>query len=266
MGLPTKATTTLRAPSPMLAISHISKRFAGKCVLNDVSLQVSSGVTRALIGSSGSGKSTLLRIVLGLVPMDAGSVAIDGQALQSFSRDVWAGRMGYVPQDGGLFPHLTAGKNVTLMARVRGWDQARIAARMQQLGELVSLDPQILRRYPHEMSGGQRQRISIMRAAFLDPPVMLLDEPMSALDPIVRSSIQSELKDIFERLGKTVVIVTHDLGEAAYLAEAMTLMHEGRVLQTGTLQQIQEAPEDPFVRQFIRAQRPIGDAGSEAEP
>lgn len=241
----------------MLAIEHISKQFAGKPVLHDVSLRVPAGATRALIGSSGSGKSTLLRIVLGLVPMDAGRVAIDDQALKTFCRASWADRVGYLPQDGGLFPHLTAANNVALMARIRGWDAARVAQRTQQLGELVSLDPQLLRRYPHEMSGGQRQRIAIMRAAFLDPPVMLLDEPMSALDPIVRSNLQAELKHIFGRLNKTVVIVTHDLGEAAYLAESMTLLHEGRVLQTGTLQQIMDAPHSPFVGQFIRAQRPI---------
>ena len=147
----------------------------------DVTLTVPKGATHALIGSSGSGKTTLLRITLGLIPFDKGYVKINDQALLSFTQVEWADRIGYVPQDGGLFPHISGINNVALIARLRGWRRARIDARVEELRKVVDLDPEILTRFPREMSGGQKQRVSIMRAAMMDPAVMLLDEPMAAL-------------------------------------------------------------------------------------
>jgi osmoprotectant transport system ATP-binding protein len=248
------------ALTAMLKLEHIYKTFDGKAVLTDVSLTVPKGVTHALIGSSGSGKTTLLRVTLGLIPFDKGYVKINDQALLSFKPAEWADRIGYVPQDGGLFPHITGRQNVALIPSLRAWDRARIDTRLEELRRLVDLDASVLRRFPHEMSGGQKQRVAIMRAAMMDPPVMLLDEPMAALDPLIRRSLQQELKSIFQRLGKTVLVVTHDLGEAVYLAERLTLLHEGRVVQTGSYRDLLLNPADPMVTLFINAQRTLPDA------
>jgi osmoprotectant transport system ATP-binding protein len=244
----------------MLKLQHIDKSFEGKPVLSDVNLAVPQGATHALIGSSGSGKTTLLRITLGLIPFDKGYVKIDDHALLSFTPVQWADRIGYVPQDGGLFPHITGFRNVSLIATLRGWGAQKIADRVEELRKLVDLDPAVLGSFPFEMSGGQQQRVAIMRAAMMDPAVMLLDEPMAALDPLIRRSLQRELKSIFQRLGKTVLLVTHDLGEAVYLAETITLLHEGRVVQSGAYRELLRQPADPFVTQFINAQRTLPDA------
>jgi osmoprotectant transport system ATP-binding protein len=248
----------------MLKLEHIHKSFEGRTVLSDVSLSVAKGVTHALIGSSGSGKTTLLRLTLGLIPFELGYVKIDDQPLSSFTPTAWADRIGYVPQDGGLFPHITGKQNVSLVPALRNWAPSRIDARVEELRALVELDPAVLAGFPHEMSGGQKQRVAIMRAAMMDPPVMLLDEPMAALDPLIRSSLQQELKSIFQRLGKTVLLVTHDLGEAVYLAEQITLLHAGRVLQTGSYRELLLQPADPFVTAFINAQRTLPDIGAVA--
>jgi osmoprotectant transport system ATP-binding protein len=248
----------------MLKLQNICKRFEGKPVLFDVNLTVPKGATHALIGSSGSGKTTLLRITLGLIPFDQGYVKIDDLALLSFTQAQWADRIGYVPQDGGLFPHLSGFHNVSLIAGLRGWGTQRIAERVAELSKLVELDPVVLRRFPFEMSGGQQQRVAIMRAAMMDPQVMLLDEPMAALDPLIRRSLQQELKSIFQRLGKTVLLVTHDLGEAVFLAETITLLHEGKIVQSGAYRELLLHPADPYVTLFINAQRTLADAAEVA--
>jgi osmoprotectant transport system ATP-binding protein len=244
----------------MLELQNIHKNFEGRPVLADVNLVVPKGATHALIGSSGSGKTTLLRITLGLIPFDQGYVKINDQTLLSFTRVEWADRIGYVPQDGGLFPHISGKNNVALIAKLRGWRKSRIDDRVEELRKVVDLDPEILTRFPREMSGGQKQRVSIMRAAMMDPAVMLLDEPMAALDPLIRRSLQQELKSIFQQLGKTVLLVTHDLGEAVFLAETITMLHEGRVVQTGTCRELLLHPANAFVSQFINAQRTLPDA------
>ena len=248
----------------MLALQNITKTFEGKLVLTDVNLTVPKGATHALIGSSGSGKTTLLRITLGLIPFDKGYVKINDQALSSFSPIQWADRIGYVPQDGGLFPHMSAFENVSLIAKLRGWNKRKINARVEELRKLVDLEPVILGQYPFEMSGGQQQRVAIMRAAMMEPDVMLLDEPMAALDPLIRRTLQQELKSIFQRLGKTVLLVTHDLGEAVFLAEQMTLLHEGKIVQSGTYRDLLLRPADPFVTAFINAQRTVPEAAEVA--
>jgi osmoprotectant transport system ATP-binding protein len=244
----------------MLELQNIYKSFQDRRVLDDVNLLVPKGATHALIGSSGSGKTTLLRITLGLIPFDSGYVKINDHALLSFSAVEWADRIGYVPQDGGLFPHINGFRNVSLIATLRGWEKPRIAERVESLRTLVDLDADILDRFPHEMSGGQQQRVAIMRAAMMDPEVMLLDEPMAALDPLIRRSLQQELKSIFARLGKTVLLVTHDLGEAVFLAEQITLLREGKIVQSGVYRDFLQHPADPFVTQFINAQRSLPDA------
>jgi osmoprotectant transport system ATP-binding protein len=244
----------------MLKLQNIYKTFEGKPVLTDVNLSVPKGATHALIGPSGSGKTTLLRITLGLIPFDKGYVKINDQALLSFTPVEWADRIGYVPQDGGLFPHINGFENVSLIAKLRGWNKQRIQSRVEELRKLVGLEAPMLGRFPFELSGGQQQRVAIMRAAMMDPAVMLLDEPMAALDPLIRRSLQQELKSIFQHLGKTVLLVTHDLGEAVYLAEQITLLHEGKIIQTAAYRDLLQKPADPFVTAFINAQRTLPEA------
>jgi osmoprotectant transport system ATP-binding protein len=248
----------------MLILQNISKTFESRPALTDVNVRVAEGATHALIGSSGSGKTTLLRITLGLIPMDKGYVKLNEQPLSSFTPAQWADRIGYVPQDGGLFPHISGRNNVSLIAKLRGWDRDKIDARIEELGNLVDLDAGVLARFPSELSGGQKQRVAIMRAAMMDPDVMLLDEPMAALDPLIRRSLQQELKSIFQRLEKTVLLVTHDLGEAAFLAERITLLHDGKVVQSGSFGELLHHPADAFVTSFINAQRGVPDAASVA--
>jgi osmoprotectant transport system ATP-binding protein len=165
--------------------------------------------------------------------------------------------IGYVIQDGGLFPHLTARDNVALAARYFGVSKGEIDQRIKDLSDLVHLQPDLLTRYPLELSGGQRQRIGLMRALMLKPKALLLDEPLGALDPMVRSTLQTDLKDIFAKLGQTVVFVTHDMGEAGYLGDRIVLLKEGRIVQSGTLQDFQQRPAEPFVTEFLNAQRSL---------
>ena len=163
--------------------------------------------------------------------------------------------MGYVIQEGGLFPHLPVRDNVAVMARHLRRDAAWIDTRLAELAELVHLPAELMERFPAELSGGQRQRVSLMRALMLDPELLLLDEPLGALDPMIRYRLQQDLRAIFERLGKTVVLVTHDVAEAAFFGETLVLMREGRIVQTGSLRGLARSPAEPFVEQFITAQR-----------
>lgn len=163
-------------------------------------------------------------------------------------------RMGYVIQEGGLFPHWTVRDNVTVMARFLKWPPERRARRFRELAELVHLDAGLFERYPVELSGGQRQRVSLMRALMLDPDLLLLDEPLGALDPMIRYELQKDLKAIFARLHKTVLLVTHDLAEAAWFGDLLVLLRRGRIAQQGSIREMVQAPADPFVKRFIHAQ------------
>jgi osmoprotectant transport system ATP-binding protein len=233
----------------------IAKRYGDRFAVAPTTLTVGERTSLALVGPSGCGKSTLLRLVLGLLIPDAGRVSVGGVPVTPATVLAVRRSAGYVIQEGGLFPHLTGRDNVALLARRLGWSADRIAARVDELAALVSLDSALLRHYPAELSGGQRQRVGIMRALMLDPKLLLLDEPMGALDPIVRARLQADLKRIFSGLGKTVLFVTHSLDEAAYLGDEVALMREGRVVQRGTLPELVDAPAEPFVREFIEAQR-----------
>jgi osmoprotectant transport system ATP-binding protein len=224
--------------------------------VDDVSLVVPRGTTHVLLGSSGCGKSTILRLLLGLVAPDAGAVAVDGVAVTRQTRAGVVAQIGYVVQTGGLFPHLTAARNVTLPAEARRVAPERIRPRLAELADMVGFDAETLARYPAELSGGQRQRVSLMRALMLDPPVLLLDEPLGALDPIVRADLQGQLRQIFSGLAKTVVMVTHDVAEAALFGTTISLMTRGRVVQHGTFEDLARRPADPFVTEFLRAQAP----------
>jgi len=240
----------------MIELAAVVKRFAPDAAVGPVDLVLTPRRTTVLIGPSGCGKSTLLRLMLGLVRPDAGAVRVDGDEVASERWPQVRRRLGYVVQDGGLFPHLTARQNADLMARFLGWEPERRARRAAELAELAHLPAAALERYPLELSGGQRQRVALMRALFLDPDVLLLDEPLAALDPIVRRDLQEELREIFRALGKTVVLVTHDLAEAGFFADEVVLLRDGRVVQRGSFGDLLSRPAEPFVERFVRAQRP----------
>jgi osmoprotectant transport system ATP-binding protein len=241
---------------PILRLVGASKTFGGVQALAPTTLEVATGETTVLIGPSGSGKSTLLRLMIGLVHPDAGQVQFGDLALGPSTVQAIRRRIGYVVQEGGLFPHLSARDNVALLARHLGWPAARIEARLGELGALTRLPPELLDRYPAQLSGGQRQRVGIMRALMMDPDLLLLDEPLGALDPLVRADLQDDLLAAFRSLGKSVVMVTHDLDEAAFFGHRLVLLRDGRVVQVGTLDDLAHAPADPFVTRFLHAQRP----------
>ena len=239
----------------MLLLENIIKVYGDVAVLDSVSLRVPGGKTLALIGPSGCGKSTLIRVIAGLVSPEDGSVTIDGRQLTARNVAEMRRRLGYVIQDGGLFPHLTAVQNVALAARFLRWKPGRIRERVAELAELTHFPPDGLNRYPTQLSGGQRQRLGLMRALMLDPRILLLDEPLGSLDPMIRSGLQQDLRGIFRLLGKTVVLVTHDLHEAAYFADEIVLLREGRVEQKGSATEFLTAPASEFVTRFVQAQR-----------
>ncbi|HSP80213.1 MAG TPA: ATP-binding cassette domain-containing protein [Myxococcaceae bacterium] len=239
----------------MFELEGVSKRFGDTQALHPLDLQVPSGRTTVLLGPSGCGKSTLLRLMNGLLRPDTGRVLFHGQPLRDEELLTVRQRIGYALQGGGLFPHLTAEANVALMARHLSWPAERIRERLLALVELTRFPPDALTRFPGQLSGGQRQRVSLMRALMLEPDVLLLDEPLGALDPLVRFELQADLREIFARLGKTVVLVTHDLGEAAFLGDHVVLLREGRIVQEGPLSELERAPADPFVTRFFQAQR-----------
>jgi osmoprotectant transport system ATP-binding protein len=239
----------------MLQLINVSKRFGHLQALHPIDIAIQPGVTTVLIGPSGCGKSTLLRLMIGLIWPDNGNVFFEGVLLTSGNILGLRRRMGYVLQDGGLFPHLTARRNITLMARHLGWGPDQREARLAQLVELTQFPSGGLDRYPAQLSGGQRQRVSLMRGLMLDPDVLLLDEPLGALDPLFRFDLQVDLRRIFQALGKTVVLVTHDLAEAGYFGDEIVLLREGQIVQRGTLEALIHAPTDPFVTRFIYAQR-----------
>lgn len=239
----------------MFTLMNVSKRFGETVALYPLSLELQAGGVTVLIGQSGCGKSTLLRILVGLIQPDTGSVCFEGEPINPANINALRHKMGYVIQEGGLFPHLTARQNVVLLARHLGWKPTRMTKRVEELAGLTHLPADLLDRYPLQLSGGQRQRVSLMRALMLDPDVLLLDEPLGALDPMIRSDLQSELREIFRTLGKTVVMVTHDLAEAGFFGDSILLLRDGRIVQQGTLSELVHQPSEPFVKQFVSAQR-----------
>ena len=247
-------THELAAEALMIRFECVSKSYGGSVVIDNLTVTIRQNQTTALIGPSGSGKSTLLELIIGLEPPDKGAILIDAEPLTSRSAFRLRRRMGYVIQDGGLFPHLNARQNIDLMAKEVGWPPKRRRERVDELCALTRFPPSALDRFPMELSGGQRQRVSLMRALMLDPDILLMDEPLGALDPMIRAELQGELKSIFRDLTKTVVLVTHDLGEAAFFGDAIVLLHEGRIVQQGQFRDLVERPAEPFVAQFVQAQ------------
>lgn len=241
--------------SALLRLIDVGKRYDDAAALRPTNLSIERGKTTVLIGPSGCGKSTLLRLIIRLIQPESGSIQFDGEPITADNIDILRRRIGYVIQEGGLFPHLTARANVLLMARHVGKSPEEMNNRLLELCELTRFSDNLLPRYPVELSGGQRQRVSLMRALMLSPELLLLDEPLGALDPLVRVSLQKDLKEIFAHLQQTVLFVTHDLAEAIYFGDEIVLMNEGRIVQKGAVSDLRNNPADPFVSEFINAQR-----------
>ena len=241
----------------LVELRGVRKNFGGTAALAGVDLRVAAGETVALIGPSGCGKSTILRVVLGLIAPSDGAGSVGGDPVIPRTAPALRRRIGYVVQDGGLFPHLTARDNVLLLGRHLHRREEDLRSRLQELAALTGLPSDALSRYPAELSGGQRQRVGLMRALLLDPELLLLDEPLAALDPMVRSRLQEDLKEIFARLSRTVVLVTHDLAEASFLAGRIVLLRGGTVVQEGSLEDLRDRPAIPFVSEFVRSQRSL---------
>ena len=217
--------------NPLVQFKNVNVSLSGNSILSDLNLTVERGETLVLLGESGCGKTTTLKLVNRLLQPSAGEVVVEGKATTAWDAIALRRHIGYVIQEGGLFPHFTIARNVGLVPSLSGWDPPRIDKRVRELLSLVGLDPdRFAERYPRELSGGQRQRVGVARALAADPPLMLLDEPFGALDPLTRASLQQEFAALSRRLGKTAILVTHDVREALTLATRIGLMHRGRLL------------------------------------
>ena len=243
--------------SALVELVGVRKNFGGATALQATDLSFERGKTTVLIGPSGCGKSTVLRLIIHLLKADAGTIRFDEEIATETNITALRRRVGYVIQDGGLFPHLTARGNVLLLARYLGRSDDETAKRLSELCALTRFPMAALERYPVQLSGGQRQRVSLMRALALSPELLLLDEPLGALDPLVRAALQKDLKEIFAQLQQTAILVTHDLAEAAFLGATIVLMNEGRVIQQGTIDDFIRNPASEFVTEFVHAQRSL---------
>src|SRR5215469_5829327 len=238
----------------MIRFHKAGKSFGSAVALRPADLGFPANKTTVLIGLSGSGKSTILRLISGLIEPTTGWIEIDGEKLSPKRLPDFRRRMGYVIQSGDLFPHLTARRNILLVAQKLGLEMDEMTARMEELCVLARFPTNLLDRYPVELSGGEQRRVSLIRALMLKPDILLLDEPMGALDPMVRAGLLIDLKSLFERLNETVVLVTHDLVEAARLGDWVVLLKAGKIIQQGPFAELSMCPADPFVSEFFRAQ------------
>lgn len=239
-------------PAPAIEFRDVSYRVGDTRVLSGFNLEVATGETLVLLGRSGSGKTSTLKLIIRLLTQTSGEIRING--VPNAHTDVIRLRRntGYVIQEVGLFPHYTIEKNISLIPRIEGWPQDRIRARVQELMQIVGLDAVIAQRYPHELSGGQRQRVGVARALAADPPLLLMDEPFGALDPLTRDQLQREFLQLQQRLHKTVLFVTHDLHEALRLGSRIALMEAGRLVTILTPQEFLKST-DPWASAYVRA-------------
>jgi osmoprotectant transport system ATP-binding protein len=244
----------------MIKLENVTKHYAEGSApsVDHLSMAVNEGETVALIGPSGCGKTTTMRMINRLIDPSSGRILVAGEDITKADPVQLRRRIGYVIQNVGLFPHMTIADNVAAVPSLLGWDKKRIADRTAELLELVGLDKQgLLDRYPRQLSGGQRQRVGVARALAADPPVLLLDEPFGAIDPIARTRLQDEFRLILNRVKKTVVLVTHDLDEAVKLGDRIAIMRNGRIVQYDTPDKILSRPADEFVASFVGVDRAI---------
>lgn len=240
----------------MIQFRGVTKEFKGNVVLSDISMDINDGELTVLIGPSGCGKTTTLKMINRLIPASKGEIFIDEKNIEEMDKVQLRRNMGYVIQQGGLFPHMTIRQNIEIIERLEKKDTEKIVENTKQLMKMVDLDPdQFLDRYPTELSGGQRQRIGVIRALANDPEIILLDEPFSALDPVTRSSLQDELIELQSKVGKTMVFVTHDMDEAIKIADRICIMKGGHILQFDTPEMILKQPADEFVANFVGTNR-----------
>ena len=243
-----------------IVFDHVTKKYAGRdsAALDDLSFEIPAGSFCVLVGPSGGGKTTALKMVNRLIPFDSGDIRIDGRSVRNLPATELRRGIGYVIQQVGLFPHQTVGENIATVPRLLGWPKARIAERTLELLGLVGLEADDAERYPAQLSGGQRQRVGLARALAANPPVLLMDEPFGALDPITRFRLQNELKRLHREVGKTIIFVTHDVDEAIRMGDRIAILREGGVLaQYDTPDAILAHPADEFVRLFIGEDRAL---------
>ena len=258
----------------MIRLESVTKTFPGapRPAVDRLDLDIPGGTTCVLIGPSGCGKTTTMRIVNRLIEPSAGRILVEGEDVTRADPIALRRRIGYVIQQVGLFPHMTIADNVATVPQLLGWKPERIAQRIDEMLTLVGLEPaQYRARYPRHLSGGQRQRIGVARALAADPPVMLMDEPFGAVDPIVRTRLQSEFLGILRGLRKTVIFVTHDIDEAIRMGDLIAIMRDGSLAQYDAPERLLAAPKDEFVAEFVGADRALKrlalvTAGEAAEP
>jgi len=242
----------------MISLDGVSKRFPNSRApaVTDLSLEIPAGETVVLVGPSGCGKTTTMRMINRLIEPTSGTILVDGKDVMSQDPVKLRRGIGYVIQSIGLLPHRTVAQNIATVPKLVGWQDHRIKARVEELVEIFGLDPEMADRYPSELSGGQRQRVGVARALAVDPPVMLMDEPFAAVDPIVRARLQDQFLDIQHRIRKTIVFVTHDIDEAIKMADRIAILNVGGVLeQYAPPEEILRAPANRFVEQFVGAER-----------
>jgi osmoprotectant transport system ATP-binding protein len=243
-----------------IVFDRVTKRYAGRegAALDELSLTIPAGTFCVLVGPSGGGKTTALKLVNRLIAFDQGEIRIDGRSIRDLPVVELRRGIGYVIQQVGLFPHLTIGDNIATVPRLLGWPKQRIASRIAELLDLVGLEQGDAKRYPLQLSGGQRQRVGLARALAADPPLLLMDEPFGALDPITRARLQDELRRLHREVAKTVIFVTHDIDEAILMGDRIAILRQGGVLaQYDTPDEILAHPADEFVAQFIGEDRAL---------
>ncbi len=235
-----------------IVFDGVSKRYNGRAAVEHLDLDVVGGELLILIGPSGSGKTTTLRMINRVIEPDTGTITIDSRNISDFDPVALRRNMGYVIQEIGLFPHMDVGENISVIPRLEGWSQERTASRVDSLLELVDLSPEEFRsRYPRELSGGQQQRIGLARALAMDPPILLMDEPFGALDPLLRKQLQDEFLEIKKEIGRTIIFVTHDMDEAFKLGDRVAIMRDARLVQVGAPQELILEPRDDFVASMV---------------
>ncbi|MCK6591656.1 MAG: ABC transporter ATP-binding protein [Polyangiaceae bacterium] len=240
----------------MIELESVTKRYGDAIVVDRVSFRVEPGELLVLLGGSGSGKTTTCKMVNRLVEPTSGVIRVAGEDVNRVPAHLLRRRIGYVFQRLGLFPHLTVAENIGITPSLLGWDAPRIRARVESLLALVELDPAVMmQRLPSELSGGQAQRVAVARALAAEPPVLLLDEPFGALDPLTRERLQASFDRIRRKLGLTAIFVTHDMVEAMTLGDRIAVMKDGRLLQRGTVQELSASPADPYVLELVNAPR-----------
>lgn len=240
----------------MIRFEKVSKVYGDVQTLSDISLHVAKGELVALIGPSGCGKTTSLRMVNRLIELTTGKILVEGRDISTIDPVELRRGIGYVIQQVGLLPHMTIGKNIGLVPKLKGWKEETYSKRVDELLDMVGLNSKIYRdRFPSELSGGQQQRVGVIRALAAEPPIVLMDEPFSSLDPISREQLQDELVRLQKSIHKTILFVTHDMDEALKIADRIAIMHQGKIIQLDTPQAILQNPANDFVREFIGTKR-----------